>query len=454
MGGGARNSTAGTGPGAPTRAVGRAGGRMALRIAATVVVAAVAVGLTPSAAGAAPRRPSDGEIAAAQGQADAVAERIGRLSGRLAEAQASVDAARAESAIALDEYQATQEAFEAAQAHAAAAAAASARVAEELGGARGEVADFARRSYMEGSTYPGAAALVAAGDPGQLIERAALLEAAGGHRTDVLVRVTELKVVADRADAVARTSLVEADTLQAAAATALDIARAAEISARAHAATVAAEQAQVQQQLVAAQQELQALVGARAAAERTAAVAPAPAPAPRPAPTPAPAPTQAPAPTPAPPTAGKRSVSPPAAPGPGDGSAAQQAIEAAMAYLGTPYAWGGGGTRGPGPGQDPDEGIVGFDCSGLTQYAYARAGIAIPRNSRAQYAALPKVSSDDLRPGDLVFWGTDPDDPSSITHVALYLGGDQVVQAPQSGDVVKVSPMWWRGYVGAVRPGA
>jgi cell wall-associated NlpC family hydrolase len=133
---------------------------------------------------------------------------------------------------------------------------------------------------------------------------------------------------------------------------------------------------------------------------------------------------------------------------------AQQAIDAAKAYLGTPYAWGGGGTRGPGPGLAPDEGVVGFDCSGLTQYAYARAGISIPRNSRAQYSALAKVSSDDLKPGDLVFWGSDSSDPESIEHVALYLGGNKVVQAPQSGDVVKVSTMWWSGYVGAVRPSA
>jgi cell wall-associated NlpC family hydrolase len=447
VGSGTRSSTVGSGSGSPAGVVERTGGRIALRIAGTVLVAAVAVGLTPSVAGAAPRRPSDSDIAAAQAQADAVAERIGQLSGRLTAAQQSVDGARAQSVIALDRYQATQEAFEAARAHADAAAAASVQAAAELGSARGDVAAFARRSYMEGSTYAGAAALVTAGDPGQLVERAALLEAAGSHRTDVLQRVTELKVVADRADAVAQTALVEADVLQAEAATTLEIARTAEISARAQAATIATEQEQLQQELGAAQQELQTLVGARAAAERAAAVVPAPAPAPRPAPAPAPIPRS---------SGGDRPTTTPApAPtGPGNASAAQRAIDAAIAYLGTPYAWGGGGTRGPGPGQDPDLGIVGFDCSGLTQYAYARAGIALPRNSRAQYAALPKVSSDELRAGDLVFWGTDPSDPNSITHVALYLGDDRVVQAPQSGDIVKVSPMWWRGYVGAVRPSA
>ena len=126
-----------------------------------------------------------------------------------------------------------------------------------------------------------------------------------------------------------------------------------------------------------------------------------------------------------------------------------------MGYLGLPYAWGGGGTRGPGPGLAPDEGVIGFDCSGLTQYAYAQAGISIPRNSRAQYAALPKVVQ--RRPAAPATWSsgaTDPSDPSSIDHVAIYLGGGKVVQAPESGDVVKVSTMWWRGYVGAVRPSA
>jgi cell wall-associated NlpC family hydrolase len=181
--------------------------------------------------------------------------------------------------------------------------------------------------------------------------------------------------------------------------------------------------------------ELQTLVGERAAADRSAAVA-------RPVPTPPPG-GIAPAP------AGNATPA-----GAGDSSTAQTAIDAAMAYRGTPYAWGGGGTRGPGPGQDPDLGVTGFDCSGLTQYAYGRAGITIPRNSRAQYSALPKVSSSDLRPGDLVFWATDVSSPDTIHHVAIWLGGSRILEAPESGSVVKISDMRWRGYAGAVRPSA
>ena len=82
------------------------------------------------------------------------------------------------------------------------------------------------------------------------------------------------------------------------------------------------------------------------------------------------------------------------------------------------------------------------------------ADIDIPRNSRSQYAALPKVAKADLQPGDLVFWAYDPGDPSTIYHVAIYLGGGKVIQAPHSGDVVKISKMWTTGYAGAVRPAA
>jgi cell wall-associated NlpC family hydrolase len=67
---------------------------------------------------------------------------------------------------------------------------------------------------------------------------------------------------------------------------------------------------------------------------------------------------------------------------------------------------------------------------------------------------LPKVARVDLQPGDLVFWASVPSDPTTIYHVAIYVGGGKVLQAPQSGDVVKVTGIWWTGYAGAVRPSA
>jgi cell wall-associated NlpC family hydrolase len=405
----------------------------ALRLAGTAgaigVVTALAIGLTPSVAAAAP---SNSQIAAAQAAADALTSQIGALSSQLQGAQAAVDAAHSKSALALDDYQAREAAYQDAQVRADSAAAASAQATADLGVAHDELVAFARHSYMQGSTYPEAEALLTAAGPGELIQRAALLEAAGGHRSDVVDRVTVLQQQATATEQVARTALAEAGTLKEEANSALQVATAAEVSARAQAADLNTQQAQLQSQLATAQQQLTTMIGERAAAQRVAAVAP---PAPKPTPPPAPSGNTTPA-------------------GPGSSSAAQAAIAAAKRYLGTSYAWGGGGTGGPGPGLDPDLGVIGFDCSGLTQYAYGQAGISIPRNSRSQYASLPKVSSDDLQPGDLVFWGSDGSDPGSIEHVAIYLGGNQVIQAPQSGDVVKISRMWWGGYVGAVRPSA
>lgn len=113
----------------------------------------------------------------------------------------------------------------------------------------------------------------------------------------------------------------------------------------------------------------------------------------------------------------------------------QVAINAALKQLGTPYRY---AMSKPG---------VAFDCSGLTTYAWGKAGVGLPRNSRAQYNALSKIPKSLAMPGDLIFTG------SPIHHVGIYLGGGTMVHAPQYGDVVKVSPVRWWKVVGVVRPG-
>ncbi|TFV53105.1 hypothetical protein E4P43_02600, partial [Blastococcus sp. TF02A-35] len=278
MGSGTRNGTAGA-IGVPSGAVERTGGRTALRIGGTVLATAFLVGLTPAVADAAPRRPSDSQIAQAKSQADAVAQRMDELNQQMSAAQAEVDAARAQAALALDEYQATQEASEEARLHAEEAAAAAVRAEADLAAARDAVVAFARRSYMQGSTYPGAAALLTSGSPGELVEKAALLEAAGSHRTEVLGVVTVAQVAAEQADATAQMALAEADALEAEAAFTLDVARTAEISAREQEAALETERGEVEAELRTAQQQLSTLVGERAAADRAAAARAAAAPA-------------------------------------------------------------------------------------------------------------------------------------------------------------------------------
>jgi peptidoglycan DL-endopeptidase CwlO len=110
-------------------------------------------------------------------------------------------------------------------------------------------------------------------------------------------------------------------------------------------------------------------------------------------------------------------------------------VQYALSQLNTPYVWAGSA-----PG--------GFDCSGLVMWAYAQVGVSLPHSSYSQYGYGVPVSRDQLQPGDLVFF-------DGLGHVGIYIGGDQFVHAPHTGDVVKISSLgesWYAAtYVGARR---
>ena len=427
-----------------------AGARLVRRIAGVVAAVAVSLAVAPGIASAKPVSPSDQQISQAQQDQTAAEATVGQITGELATAQAGLDDARARSAIALDEAQGKQADFEAAQAAAETATAAARQADADLATARTAIIGFARDSYMQGTTDVGLRALTTADGPAQMLERAALLDAAGAHRTDVVVATTSAQQRATAAKTAADTALARAADLKAQAERALADATALEAGARQQAADLQARTAQAQQQLQAARGQLLGLQGARQAAEdfdraqQAAQAAAAKAVADQAA---AQQKTSRSAP-------GVQRVSATTSAGAASGSAVETAISAARRYLGTIYSWGGGSLSGPSEGWGVDAGVVGFDCSGLTRYAYAQAGITIPRNSSAQYAALPKVSRTDLQRGDLVFWATNTSAPSTIHHVAIYLGGGQILEAPESGVAIRVTSMRWGGYLGAVRPSA
>ncbi|MFD0348290.1 C40 family peptidase [Kitasatospora aburaviensis] len=120
-------------------------------------------------------------------------------------------------------------------------------------------------------------------------------------------------------------------------------------------------------------------------------------------------------------------ASAPAAPADGAPSSDryETAIDYALAQLGKPYVWGGNGPSG-------------YDCSGLVQQAYRRAGISLPRVADDQYAATTPIGAGQLRRGDLLFW-SDNGRASGIHHVGIYLGGNTFVEAPRPGKTVRVS---------------
>lgn len=110
-----------------------------------------------------------------------------------------------------------------------------------------------------------------------------------------------------------------------------------------------------------------------------------------------------------------------------------EVISVARRYLGAPYRWGATGPNS-------------FDCSGFTSFVYRQVGVRLPRVSRSQIHAGQRVSRSDLKPGDLVFFG------SPIHHVGIYAGGGQMIHAPRTGDVVRYSSINRRNYAGATRP--
>lgn len=122
----------------------------------------------------------------------------------------------------------------------------------------------------------------------------------------------------------------------------------------------------------------------------------------------------------------------------GQGDLRSELVRTARQFIGTPYRWGGTTAE------------DGFDCSGLTMVSYRLNGLNLPRISRSQYQAGRQVSKSKLQPGDLVFFATKGG--TRVTHVGLYIGGDQFIHAPRTGRNVRIeqmsNPFFSRTYVG------
>jgi cell wall-associated NlpC family hydrolase len=120
-------------------------------------------------------------------------------------------------------------------------------------------------------------------------------------------------------------------------------------------------------------------------------------------------------------------------------------VEVARRYLGVPYVFGGSNPA------------TGLDCSGLVQLVFRQVGIALPRTAQLQYEATLRVAQDQLQPGDLVFFARTYTDPHDwITHVGIYIGGGLQINAPTTGQVVSIQPVfsgfWGAHFAGGGRP--
>jgi peptidoglycan DL-endopeptidase RipA len=440
-----------------------------IRTAIVTVTAALTVTLVPHDAYARPHDPGDAAISAAQQEKNKRAADVGRLTALVAQADGDARRAQDRAELAVERYNKAVVDLGTATAKAAAAKAQVAKAAKAVETARADFAKFARGSYMQGSTVgSAAAALFDANSPTDLLQRADLLGYAGKRKLDVMGQLERATVKRANAESTAR-QLLAAQKAATARAQTLKLAAAREVAAaRAKLAALQTQKATLNQQLEAARIKLNGLYAERAryrawkkaqeeaaareaarqralraaAAAREAAAAAA---AERSSSSSSSSSSRSSG-------SSTRAASVPRWTGGGGWSSSkgQRVADLAMQWLGTPYSWGGGNFSGPTWGTG---GPVGFDCSGLALWAWAQVGVYLPHYSGYQYRSGMHISRGNLMPGDLVFWAYNPSDPGTIHHVAIYIGGGRIVQAPQTGDVVKISFMWSNGYIGAARPG-
>ncbi|WP_326835922.1 NlpC/P60 family protein [Amycolatopsis rhabdoformis] len=399
-----------------------------------------------------PPNPSDSDLNSSKAAANEKAGEVGKLTNQLAQAeqklsslQDDVELKQEQAMKALVDLQTAQDAASQAEEAAKSARAEADAAAGAIEKARQDLKTFAAASFEQGSTIGSVSAYLTADSPKDLLARAAMLDSIGGSRLNALDRLQQAQTEKSNKDSAARKAVEVAQEKQDAATrakTGADAAQADAVQAQQSQASqnqqLQASKASVEQQLYAAQSKVNGLQGQRQRYQdwvaqkqredeeraRRAAL-----------------------------NASKGGGRPPSSGGGGRpsqaaGSSIEAVISRALSQLGRPYAWGGGNGSGPTRGIH-DGGVadmygdyrkIGFDCSGLMIYAFAGVR-SLPHYSGYQYTSGRRVPLSQMRRGDMLFWGGS----AGIHHVALYLGGGQMVEAPQSGSYVRVAPVRYGG---------
>ncbi len=448
---------------------------------ATVLCTVVAPAAPGFAAPKPPPNPSNAQLKSAAQQKANLAYTVGVLSAQIARAQNLLQSLSAQAELSEQKFAYAQSQLNEAKEKATAAQTAVVSAQASIDKARTNLTNYVHSSYISppvGSTTLG---LLGSSDPSALLQGGDYQQFVTSHHLDAMGALDRATVTKSNAEANARSLVQQEQKLAAAAAQAQQAAQVAYAQEKAQSAQLRSEQTGLQSQLQAAQLTLATLnnqratflayqrrqaqiAAAKAAAEalarQRAAAAAAAAEAAREA-----AQQQN-------DNSGNSGngggnpvvVNAPAPSGPSSGSwtaaKGQAAAAKALSQLGVPYAWDGGGyygmTRGVNsPGTDGwnDSNVIGFDCSGLSMFAWYPA-LQMPHYAASQYEVAGSFHPQpgQFLPGDLLFWSDGGAD--AIHHVAIYIGNGNVVQAPNSGDVVKVTP-WDQvsyGYFGATRP--
>ncbi|MCU1655844.1 MAG: Cell wall-associated hydrolase, NlpC family [Pseudonocardiales bacterium] len=439
--------------------------------ALAVLISVAALLVAPGGAVAKPPpNPSNGQLSAAQRQKNALATEVGQLSGQVAQMQSRLlqlkvqqDLAEQKLAYALSKLTEAKTAADKAQSNLEAAR-------REVVKAQQDFVGYVQASYMSGDVSGTTGTLLTANDPNVLLEQGTLQNYQANHQLNAIGNMQRASVALSNADAAARQAVKLRTDAKNAADAAKQQAIAALTSAREQQRQLQATLAVNQHQLAAAQEKLATLNNQRnvylafvaeqariaherwlaeqrrkaeaaaAAAARARQIA----------------------------NAGSGggggggggvfSPAPPPSGGSWSGPRGQTAASRALQWLGATYIWAGGNASGPTDGGCSDPiapcGTVGFDCSGLVLYAWGPyLGMSHLASAQFTEAGSYHPPAGAFQPGDLLFWSGDGT-IGGIHHVAIYIGGGNVVQAPQSGDIVRITP-WDQvesDYFGATRP--
>lgn len=460
----------------------------AFRSTVAVVLASMVLSANPVAFA---DGPSQDDINKSKQKEASTSASIASLEARLATLKANTENATMKAQIATEDYLQSLDALNKAKAATAAARAKATAATKQTHQARKSLSDVVVQTYQDGGNpFDIVSPYLTGRSLGDIASQKAALDRAGENTDAKLQKVQALQSVATTMEGIAaqkesaqRTATQKTEATKNAAQAAANAARAAQSQATSQRAnlisqlaaqrnTTVALETQRQEQLEQAEQNRkneearkqaqQAAAQAKAKEEQekqneakaketasptpsqpdpqpsqTATPEPAPSqtttpePAPSPSETSQPAPAPAPEPSPSPTPTPEPDPEPEPDPTPAPSGGADVAIAKAYTFIGVDYVWGG-------------ESYSGVDCSGLAMLSWAAAGVSLTHSSRAQYWEGTHVSLDSVQPGDLIFWSSDGS-AGSIYHVAIYLGNDQMIEAPTFGVPVRVTGVRYSG---------
>lgn len=463
--------------------------RRAALVTTTLAIVAGAIGSTalPAAAAKKPVIPSQSQVDKANAAAQAKASQIGQTEAQLAAANASLDKLNNQVEAVVEAYDGAMAKVDAAQLQLATAQSNLAAANKARDDAQIQMNQFAAASYRGAGGLDRLSALMTSDSPGAFLTRASTLSALARHEQSVISLMTSSQDTQASAQNAANAALADQQVQLQAAAKAKDAAIAAVNAQAGQIAAINANQLDLNAQLAVLRGTAKDLATARAdglkrqAEEAAAAAAAAKAAAARAAAARAAAAAAA-------LVAQKRAAAlaqqqaaaaaarqgsssgsgdaggsssgytnngggivPPGGQSISTSAQRQGAIAFAESQIGVWYRWAGAGEVGPTVTSTGVQRVPGYDCSGLTMQAFAAVGISLAHYTGAQWDEGLHVSQAQLQPGDLVFFATNTNDPSTIHHVGIYIGNGQMVDAPATGEQIGIHNAFRPDYIGAVQ---